>query len=81
MPCAAEPNGTLTSLPLRSESSKYGESLWTTMPLPEPYEVVGRDRDQAALALRIVLEREAVHDQRIVAHHAELQLVRHHRRW
>ena len=42
-------------------------------------EAVGGDRDQPALAFRIVLEGEAVHDQRIVAHHAELQLVRHHR--
>ncbi len=78
MPCAAEPNGTLTSLPLRSESSKYGESLWTTRPLPEPNDAVGRDRDEPALAFRIALEGEAVHHQRIVAHHAELKLVRHH---
>ena len=41
-------------------------------------DVVGGDRDQPALAFRIALEGEAVHHQRIVAHRAELQLVRHH---
>ena len=41
-------------------------------------QAVGSDRDQATFALGIALEREAVHDEGIVAHHAELQLVRHH---
>jgi hypothetical protein len=41
-------------------------------------DVVGGDRDQLAPALRVGLEGEAVHHQRIVAHGAELQLVRHH---
>jgi hypothetical protein len=40
--------------------------------------VVSRNRDEPALAFRVVLEGEAVHHQRIVAHHAELKLVRHH---
>ena len=42
-------------------------------------QAVGGDADQAALAFGIALEGEAVHDQRIVAHHADLELVRHHR--
>ena len=39
---------------------------------------VSRNRDQAALAFRIVLEREPVDDEGIVSHRAELQLVGHH---
>ena len=42
------------------------------------FQTVGRDRDQAAFAFRIVLEGKPVHDKRIIAHHAELKLVRHH---
>ncbi len=40
--------------------------------------VVGGNRDELAAAFRVGLEGEAVHHQRIVAHGAELQLVRHH---
>ncbi|MGY3364981.1 hypothetical protein ACVWZL_002106 [Bradyrhizobium sp. GM2.4] len=42
-------------------------------------QAVGGDADQPALALGIAVKSEAVHDQRIVAHHADLQLVGHHR--
>lgn len=41
-------------------------------------QVVGDQRDQLALGLGAGLEGCAVHQQRIVAHHADLQLVRHH---
>ena len=39
---------------------------------------VSRNRDKAALAFRILLEREPVDDEGIVSHRTELQLVGHH---
>ena len=49
MPCAADPNGTLTTLPLRSDSSKYGRVLVHDQSVAGAVDVVGGDRDQLAL--------------------------------
>ena len=57
---------------------EVGRVLVDHEPIARSVLIIGGNCDQPALAFRIGLEREAVHNQRIVAHHAELQLVRHH---
>ena len=42
------------------------------------FRVVGNQRNQAAFGFIAVLKRGTVHQQRVVAHHADLQSIGHH---
>ena len=77
MPWAAEPKGTLTTL------LEVGERIIWRLDVDDDavagaLHIVGDDGYQAAFAVGVGFEGVAVHDQRVVPHHAELEFVGDH---